>query len=85
MVADRLVSGDEPAVVSVRRAGGRRLIVDTGRAGYLVADAAANRSSARYRYRPWTDGMVRVGEAYTRLDDDRLGFQWYRVADTLTL
>ena len=84
-VADRLVSGDEPAVASVRRAGGRRLIVDTGRAGYLVADAAADRSSARYRDRPWTDGLVRVGEAFARLDDDRLGFRWYRVADTLTL
>jgi hypothetical protein len=54
-------------------------------AQWQIDRAVADRSSARYRDRPWTDGLVRVGEAFAPLDDDRLGFRWYRVADTLTL
>lgn len=85
--AGRLLGGGQGGRVTAARAvaGNRRAVLELDDGGYLVADAAAGEARAHYRERPWSDGLVRIGGTYARLDDDRLGFRFLRIAGTFTL
>lgn len=85
-LATGAVAGPRSGVQLVERRvlDGDRYGVDLGDGGFVVGSTSIGEGTTSYAARPWSDGTVRVGRVYVRLDDDRQGFRWFVVGGTAT-